>query len=155
MRARRSRDRGSLNLELAFALPVLLMLTVGSIFLGLAYINKAGLQSSASIGARTAAYYGGDYSEVRQDIIDEAMARSTGDRGNIQATIQFVDGAGTPYYTSSFRLADGPAAPAVAAPSGSRIRILVEYADYPLSIPFVISENIDLKGEALARNTVP
>lgn len=147
-------DRGSLNLELALATPVLLMLTVGSLFLGLLYVNKAGLESSAMLGARTAAYYGGDFDEVEQDIADEARLRFMGDSSAIQVTIAFTDSDGSPY-THSYALGSAGSAPGISAAAGSRITVKVTYTDYLLSIPFVTDSQGELSGTAVSRNAAP
>lgn len=151
----RHRDRGSLNLELALAMPVLLMLTVGSIFFGIMQSNRATLQSGAAMGARSLSYYGGDYQEVSQDIIEEISSRFAGDVGSVVVSISFIDENGDPY-TREFLVRDGTAgATGIPAGAGSRMVVTATYPDYPISVPFVMNTAGDLVGAAVTRNAAP
>jgi hypothetical protein len=54
-RARESAERGSVLVEAAIIVPLLMLLTFGAIEFGIGFSQKAGLQSLARAGARTAA----------------------------------------------------------------------------------------------------
>ena len=151
-----ARDQGSLTLELALAIPVLLLLTLGSLFVGLLYMNQATLQSAAVVGARSASYDGGDFTGVEQDIANEVFARYMGDPNAVEVTLTFMDAEGNVTYSNSYSL-QTPAvdwAGASAGP-GERIRVKVSYPGYSLDIPFMTSSQIDLSGTAVARNAAP
>ena len=151
------KEHGSLSLELAIILPILIILLVGSIFLGISYINKSAILDASFVGSKSAAYYGGDTPEVREDIYRSLEGRFVGDPNNIVISITFEDSTNMVYGTSNDTLLANDFASATPefADSGDRIVVDVTYNNYVLDMPLVDTKILDLKATSISRNANP
>lgn len=147
-------DRGSLSLELAFMIPVLIIVVVSSIFLGYANINKAALLDASFIGSQSSAYFGTDCQEVREDIYAQLQTRFIGDPDNVDVTIAYEDIFGGAYEETQKASDTIPTSPVVAAP-GSQITVTLVFDNYVLDLPFVSTRTFDMTAVSVARNANP
>ena len=144
-------EQGSLTLELAFITPVLLMIILGSIFLGLAFINKSALLDASFAGAQTAGYYGGDTQEVREDIYAMLQTRYLRGPNNVQVSIKYLAADGTNYEQTQAANEVEVTTPVPAMP-GTAITVTTYTKDYNLNIPFVSNRTFDLVGTSVSQN---
>lgn len=146
-----SRERGSLTMELAFITPVMLILVIGSIFLGIMYINKSALLDASFVGAKSASYYGGDTQEVREDIYKTLETRYMSGPENVQVTIKYIAADGSEYEQTQSSDILEVISPAPAMP-GASISVTAISNSYRLKIPLIPKETFDLVGTSVSRN---
>lgn len=145
-------NRGSLTLEMAFVAPLMVLLIVGSIALGIAFINKAAILDSSFVGAKSAAYYGGDNEQVRQDIFDELDTRLLASKSMVMVTVEYMTADGVTPYTAAQSAANPVVTSPVPALPGAQIKVTLDYTGSAFEIPF-LTGIFKLHASSISRNT--
>lgn len=145
-------EMGSLSLELAFILPVIILLLVGSIFLGIGFTNKSAVTDASYIGAKSISEYGGDKTEVREDILITLQSRFMGNLDNVEVTISYLSNDGVTTYSKTASATDTEVITSVWAFPGERMFVQIDAKNYDLNIPFFETDLINLSGKSFSRN---
>jgi len=146
-------QHGSLTLELAFIVPVMMMLVLGSISLGISLIDKSVIRDASFVGARSISSTGVDSEQVRKDIQVQLADNFIAGPDSVLVRISYLDVNGMDYsleQPASDTVVDYP----VAAGAGEQLRVELTSLDYVLDLPFISSSVFDMRGVSVSRNSV-